>query len=226
MTPVEPSAASAEAVLETIRSRRVTRVFDERPVGDAALLHVLEAGRWATSGGNRRIHPFLVVRDPRTIARLRAVTPGMFSTPAVLIVICTDAVQAAKELIQLEHDRTTWIDVGTAAMNMMVAAHALGLGSCPVTSFSHGAVSVVLGLPSTIEPELFLLLGHRREPARPLPGTGATPARAVTFPVGLVWWEHPGRATMEPESPGRAAGTSGDDPAGDVPGPDQGGSGT
>jgi nitroreductase len=187
----------AETVLETIRSRRVTRVFDDHPVADESLLQVLEAGRWATSGGNRRIHPFLVVRDPRTLARLRAVTPGMFSTPPVVIVICTDATRAAEELVQLEHDTTTWIDVGTAAMNMMVAAHALELGSCPVTSFSHGAVSVVLGLPPTVEPELFLLLGHPHEPTRPIRPTGSGRTGATALPPGLVWWEQPGCATPE-----------------------------
>lgn len=211
--PTERGPERAETVLETIRSRRVTRSFAERPVTDGSLLQVLEAGRWATSGGNRRIHRFLVVRDPGTLALVRAVTPGMFSTPPVVIVICTDATRAAEELVQLEQDSTTWIDVGTAAMNMMVAAHALGLGTCPVSSFSHGAVGVVLGLPPTVEPELFLLLGHPLEPARPFRPTGSGRKGAAALPAGVVWWEHPGRTT--PESSIRAPGSTpaGDDPA-------------
>ena len=214
--PAERGPESAETVLQTIRSRRVTRAFDERPVTNESLLGVLEAGRWATSGGNRRIHPFFVVRNPGTLARLRAVTPGMFSTPPVVIVICTDALRAAAELVQLEHDPTTWIDVGTAAMNMMVAAHALSLGSCPVTSFSHGAVSVVLGLPPTVEPELFLLLGHPIGPTRPTLRTPAARQGAAALPAGLVWWEHPGCTTPE-TMPVQATGS--DRPAGDVQGP-------
>lgn len=190
--PAERAPESAETVLETIRSRRVTRAFDERPVTDESLLQVLEAGRWATSGGNRRIHRFLVVRNPGRLARLRAVTPGMFSTPPVVVVICTDATRAAEELVQLEHDPTTLIDVGTAAMNMMVAAHALELGTCPVTSFSHGAVGVVLGLPPTVEPELFLLLGHPLGPTRA--GVAGRTGRA-RLPPGLVSWERLGRET-------------------------------
>lgn len=196
----EPKRDTSEAVLETIRSRRVTRAFDARPVADDCLLRVLEAGRWATSGGGRRIHPFLVVRDPGTLARLRAVTPGMFSTPPVVIVICTDAARAAEELVQLEHDRTTWIDVGTAAMNMMVAAHAMELGSCPVTSFSHVAASVVLGLPPAVEAELFLLLGHPAGPRRRGRAAGAARTGAISFPPGLVWWEHPGGTLPEAEA--------------------------
>ena len=209
----ERGPGSAETVLETIRSRRVTRTFDTRPVAHESLLGVLEAGRWATSGGGRRIHRFLVVRDPGTLARLRAVTPGMFSTPPVVIVICTDAVRAAAELVQLERDPTIGIDVGTAAMNMMVAAHALELGACPVTSFSHGAVSIVLGFPPTVEPELFLLLGHPLQPTRPVHPAGNARKGAVSFPAGLVWWEHPGGTAPE-TTPMEA--TGGDRPAADA----------
>ena len=129
----------------------------------------------------------------------------MFSTPPTVTVICKDATRAAEELVQLEHDATTCIDVGTAAMNMMVAAHALELGTCPVTSFSHGAVSVVLGLPPTVEPELFLLLGHPLEPTRPAVPTGTARKGAAALPAGLVWWEHPG-CTTPGSMPGDATG--------------------
>lgn len=191
--PETPLRASADTVLETIRSRRVTREFTSQPVSDEALGLVLEAGRWATSGGGRRVHPLLVVRDPATVARLRAVTPGMFSAPPVVIVVCTDANRAAEALIQLDHDTTTMIDVGTLAMNMMVAAHALGLGTCPVTSFSHAAVRVVLDLPTAVEPELFVLLGHPARPGRRERPAGATRRGVAALPVGFAWWEHFGR---------------------------------
>lgn len=189
-------AAAAEVVLETIRSRRVTRVFDGRPVPDDALLDVLEAGRWASSGGNRRIHRFLVIRDPGTIARLRAVSPGILGRPTAVIAICTDSERAAEELVQLDHDTTTWIDVGTAAMNMMIAAHAVGLGSCPVTSFSQGSVRVVLGLPTHVTPELLLVLGHPRALRRDSPvgssRSGVDAGDRPALPPGLVSWERLG----------------------------------
>lgn len=191
-------SATAEAVLATIRSRRVTRAFDGRPVAIEAILDVLEAGRWATSGGNARIHRFLVVRDRGTLWRLRAVAPGMLGMPAAVIAICADATRAAEELVQLEHDPTTMIDVGTAAMNMMVAAHALGLGTCPVTSFSHVAVKVVLGLPADLEPELLLLVGIPAHPRAAASATAVPGRRPAPLPAGLVWWEQPGRTEPEP----------------------------
>ena len=43
---------------------------------------------------------------------------------------------------------------------MLLAAHALGLGAGPVTSFSRAAVATVLGLPEGWAPELIVCLGH------------------------------------------------------------------
>jgi nitroreductase len=194
----EGRSATAGAVLATIRTRRVTRAFEERPVAVEAILDLLEAGRWAPSGGNRRIHRFLVIRDRGTLSRLRAVSPGMLGMPAAVIAICTDSTRAAEELVQLEHDATILIDVGTAAMNMMLAAHALGLGTCPVSSFSHVAARVVLDLPPALEPELLLLLGHPARPPVAPPASSAQGRRAAALPAGLVSWERLGQAEPEP----------------------------
>jgi nitroreductase len=67
-----------------------------------------------------------------------------------------------------QRDTSVWMDVGTAAMSMMLAAHALGLGSCPTTSFSRSRVAAVLNLPSTAVPEFILQLGHRAPERREL----------------------------------------------------------
>ena len=124
-----------------------------------------EAARWATSAGNRHLHKFLIVRDLDTIRRVRSVSPGMLPPPAP-IVILTDLEVAARESLQVEHDQANWMDVGTAAMNMMNMAHAVGLGSCPVTSFSRSGAAVMLDLPPYLVPEWILIVGHPKPQAR------------------------------------------------------------
>lgn len=146
--------------LRMVTSRRVVREFTDAPLDDQDLLYVLTAGRWATRGSNSRIHRFLVLQNRTLIRRVRSFSPGMLGTPAALIVICTDGALAAAAEVQLDRDVTPWIDVGTAAMNMMLAAHATGLGSCPVTSFSKSAVGVVLKLPPQVVPEFIVQLGY------------------------------------------------------------------
>jgi nitroreductase len=70
------------------------------------------------------------------------------------------------------HVDARYIDVGTAAMNMLLMAQEARLGACPVTSFSRRGVAVVLDLPEGLIPELMVILGHPR-PAPRQPRTGA-----------------------------------------------------
>jgi nitroreductase len=53
-----------------------------------------------------------------------------------------------------------YVDVGTAAATMLLVAHELGLGTCPVTSFSRAVVARLLALESGIEPWMIICLGH------------------------------------------------------------------
>jgi nitroreductase len=172
------SPAFADQVLALMKSRRVCRVFTDEPVSDEHLRTLTEAARWATSGGNRHLHKFLIVRDPDTIRRVRSVSPGMQALPPAMIVILTDLEVAARESLQMDHDHANWMDVGTAAMNMMNMAHALGIGTCPVTSFSRSGASVMLDLPPHLIPGVD---SHRRPPET----TGARPAgRCAETPAG------------------------------------------
>lgn len=146
-------------VLDAIRTRRALRSLTDAPVEREQLECILDAGRWATSGGNRRPHRFVAVQNPRTLHLIRTVSPGMFQWPTAAILICIDWNQVARHQMWV-HDPTLYIDVGTAAQNMMLAAHAIGVGSGPVTSFCKEAVRVVLNLPSHLSPEIFICLGQ------------------------------------------------------------------
>jgi albonoursin synthase len=112
----------------------------------------------------------------------------MLGRPTALIVILTDLRKAAEEQVQVDKHTTRWIDVGTAAMNMSLAAHALGLGSCPATSFSRSGVAVMLDLPPTLVPEFILQLGHPAQPL-PQPRRGGATRRTVE---ALTYWERVG----------------------------------
>ena len=180
---------SADELLALMKSRRVCRSFTDEPVSDEELRLMTEAARWATSAGNRHLHKFLIVRDPDTIRRVRSVSPGMLAPPPALIVILTDLEVAARESLQVEHDQANWMDVGTAAMNMMNMAHAVGLGSCPVTSFSRSGAAVMLDLPPYLVPEWILIVGHPKPQARQLRAGAPKPIRARD----LTYWERPGQ---------------------------------
>lgn len=174
-----------EALIELIRRRRVTRAFTPEPVPRDLLTRVVETGRWAPSAGNRRIHIFVIINEPARIQKIRLLAPGMLGHPTALIVICTDWRRAAREGVK-RSELNTWVDVGTASQNMLLAAAALGLGAGPVTSFSRGGVSVLLRLPETVTPELMICLGY---PA-PEPRVMRAGASTVLKAADLCYWNN------------------------------------
>ena len=192
---------NADDVLGLMKSRRVCRSFTNEPVSDEHLLKITEAARWATSAGNRHIHKFLVIQDEDAIRRVRSVAPGMLAVPPALILILTDKCEARRQAVQLSVDPANYMDVGTAAMNMMNMVHALGLGSCPVTSFSQSGVSVMLDLPDFLRPEWILMLGHPAPADRQMRAGAPKPISARD----LTYWESVGvHEPREPRQPNTA----------------------
>jgi nitroreductase len=191
---VSDQQTARDAILSAIDRRRAVRSFTGDPVSSETLQQVLHAARRAPSGSNRRIHKFLVVRDPATIRLIKTFSPGIAGpAPPAIIVICTDHEVARAFSVQEDRDTTTWIDVGTSAMNMMIAASALGLGTCPVTSFSTGAVAEILELPEHVSPELMLITGYPAEDQR----RGRARAPRARKLDDLVHWERFGHTAPE-----------------------------
>jgi nitroreductase len=188
--------SAAAGFFDLARRRRVCRSFGPQPVSEAHLWLILEAARWASNASNVRIHRFLVTRDADRIRTVRSVSPGMLGDPTALVVICTDLDAAAACQVKVDQDSTVLIDVGTAAMNMMLAAEALGLGACPLTSFSRTAVSEVLELPDHAIPEFMLQLGHRQ--AEPL-GLARRPRQKISA-ADLAYWEQYGTRRQPSEA--------------------------
>ncbi|MGQ0569498.1 MAG: nitroreductase family protein [Armatimonadota bacterium] len=174
----------AEPVLAAIRTRRVVRFWAAEPLAQRELRRVVEAARWAPTAGNRRVHHIVAVRDPVTIRLIKTISPGISGTPTGMIVIAIDHEQVARAGGQVHH-RSLMIDVGTAAQTMLLAAHALGLGAGPVTSFSRAGLRVLVGLPASMSPEMIVCLGH---PAPNVVNQRVQPSRRIRL-RDLVTWE-------------------------------------
>ena len=107
----------------------------------------------------------------------------MFQRPAAIVVICIDRAKA-ESFGMRPNAKGLYIDVGTAAQTMLLAAHSLGLGAGVVTSFSQAAVSAVLNVPGGLSPEMFVCLGH----AAPTQPRGMPSRGPVTWQT-LTQWE-------------------------------------
>jgi nitroreductase len=151
--------------LETIRTRRVAKSYAAEPVDEELLWTILDAARWAPSGSNLRVHRFVLVTDHASIRLIQMFSPGMVAgLPAALIVICVDR-ELADYPAPIPARREVLWDVGCAAENMLLAAHALGLAAGPMTADAPSAMRVILDLPDRLEPHMVIGIGHPGPPA-------------------------------------------------------------
>jgi nitroreductase len=150
-------------ILEIIKGRRSIRRFQRKVIEDEKIRQILEAAIWAPSAGNLQPWVFIVVRDPKTIEKIKAVSPGMFDLPAAIVAVCRDMKIAEKS----GNPILSIFDISMAAQNILLMAYELGIGSCPVKSFSQRAVQVLLDLPDHILPELLITLGYPAEKPSP-----------------------------------------------------------
>ena len=112
--------------LETLKERRSCRSYKPDPVPAEILDQILEAGTYAATGMGRQSPVMIAVTDKKVrdqLSRMNAAVMGasndpFYGAPAVLLVL------ADKSSANHVYD-------GSLTMgNMMLAAHALGLGSC------------------------------------------------------------------------------------------------
>jgi len=102
-------------------SKREVRQYEPRALGADAELRILEAGRVAGSSKNRQGRRFVVLRSPEVVAEAaESVFNGDNLRGAALVVA-----------IVVGGKGPTAFDAGRAAQNMMLAASAEGIGSCP-----------------------------------------------------------------------------------------------
>jgi nitroreductase len=149
-------------LLEAIQTRRSVRKFSDRPVEPEKLRTVLEAARMAPSWSNLQCWRFVVVQDGNVKARISELSyvaeffesKGYKTNPAqkaladapVVIVACADPDKSG-DMRGQEYYLT---DVGIAAENLMLAAHAEGLGSVFVGVFDEEELRALLRIPQTV----------------------------------------------------------------------------
>jgi nitroreductase len=158
---VSPTKADRGAfdVFEAMRKRRMHRQFTSEPVSRELLDRlVYAAGRaQAVRPGIRHL---VVVTDSRLVRTLRQVCPGLIANGPAAIVISSDLEEAEASVGERGVEHVARLDAGAAAGYMALAAPALGVGVCIVTSWNEPAVQAVLGLPPQVRPEVIVAVGH------------------------------------------------------------------
>ena len=155
-------------VSEAIRSRRSVRRYSSDPVGHDVLHRLVEAGCWAPTADNAQTWRFVVVTDAARMSKLRMIAPGFIGRAPTAIAVCQDMVEAERRL-GADAAALTPMDSAMAALNIMLEAHAEGLGTCVVASFNRDALQRLLRLPEHVVPLLLVAVGYAKStpPAPP-----------------------------------------------------------
>ena len=154
-------------VFEAIKGRRSVRRYKPERVDKELIIKLLEAARWAPSGGNIQPWLFIVIDDPKVLDVVRKISPGYFGDAPLAILVCSNKEKAFKIGGILGRDYLSVADCAMAVENMLLAAYALGLGTCVVKSFSHTAIKELLNIPPGIEPELLVIVGYPDQTPKP-----------------------------------------------------------
>ena len=186
-------------LIQGIRSRRSVREFKPEPVPDKTIMRVLEAAIWAPSAHNAQPWRFVIIRDPnarRSLAdamgkawRIDLARDGvppeiqlkmvegslerLTSCPTIIVPCLTmEGMQSYPDERRLRAEYTMAVQsVAAAVENMLLAAHAEGLGGCWLCAplFCQDVVREVLKMPSHIDPQAIILMGYPDEEPKPPP---------------------------------------------------------
>ena len=145
-------------VFEAMRKRRMHRMFSEEPVDEAELERLVYAAGRAPLARPEMRH-LVVVTDQRLVRTVRQACPGFINNAPALIAVCSDLERAEQEVGIRGREVATRLDSGAAAGYLTLAAPALGLAVCMVTSWTEEAVQAIFGLPAHIRPEVLVAVG-------------------------------------------------------------------
>jgi nitroreductase len=150
-------------LLEGIYTRRSIRSYTNQPIEREQLLEIIRAGMWAPSGLNNQPWRFVIVTNKEVRAKLARQTKYDFiigKAPASIAVFLDKSA--------MYHEVKDHLAMGACIENMLLAAHALGLGAVWLGEIlkNADAVGSLLGVSDTMEFMAIMALGHPEERKR------------------------------------------------------------
>ncbi len=154
--------------MQTIFTRRSVRQFTDETISPEHIETLLKAAMQAPSAGNEQPWEFLVVTDKAKLQELPNLKKGikMAKNAPLGILTCYNT-----ELTSPNQADFAVQSVSCATQNILLAAHAMGLGAVWTSAYPNEAFVDVyrklFNLPQNIIPVAFVVLGHPAAPTEP-----------------------------------------------------------
>ncbi|MDQ7837505.1 MAG: nitroreductase [Thermodesulfobacteriota bacterium] len=144
-------------VLKAIYERRSIRDFSPMPVDEQQIMEIIRGGSWAPSGLNNQPWRFVVVKDAKAKEEIAGQTRyhSIIETAPVIIAVLLDRKAMYHELKDFQA-------IGACLQNMLLAAHAQGLGAVWLGEIlkNKDRVREIVSLPSHLELMAIVAIGH------------------------------------------------------------------
>lgn len=153
----------SENYLEFLRTRRSIRIFKPKPISDELVMKILDVARFAPSAKNKQPWEFIVVKRKDLLNRLSKIhvsAKPIAKAPLAIVVICD------KKLSPISYQ----VDCANAAMYIMLAAHALNLGTVWIQSLRNiEEIQKILNIPPNKIPIAIIAMGWPAEKPKSKP---------------------------------------------------------
>ncbi len=163
------SQTQEQAVLDNIATRTSIRDYEARPVEKEKVEKMLRAAMAAPTAMNKQPWHFVVVEQRSVLDSLAGVNPyaKMLLKAPLAIVVCGDMDKVIEG-----GGRDFWIqDASAATENLLLAAHAMGLGAVWTGAYPSEerskAISATLSLPDYLVPLNMIVIGYPAEHPQP-----------------------------------------------------------
>jgi nitroreductase len=149
---------SAMEYFDLIQKRHSVRSYRNDPIEKEKLLQVLDAARLAPTAHNKQAFKVVVLRTAGREEELKKIYHRDFFTqaPVVLGIFTNDDTSWTRT----DGTNYGWVDATIVADHLILAATALGLGTCWIGDFNPQAARDVVGLGRGFEPVAFIPLGY------------------------------------------------------------------
>lgn len=149
--------------LKFLLTRRSIRKFKKKPVDLNLVLKILDVARYAPSAKNSQPWEFIVVTDEAVrekLSRIHMWASPIRKAPIAIVVVCDKNASPT----------SYHVDCANATMYIMLAAHALGLGTVWIQTLrSIDEIKEILKIPEGKIPIAILALGWPDEKPEPKP---------------------------------------------------------
>ena len=156
--------------IDLLISHRSIRKYKDKPIDDALLNTLIEAGARASNTGNMQMYSAVLTRDPAHRAEMAKLHYGQGASAPLYLTICVDVEryhhwcrvnQCDQPYLTLLWLMMASVDASIFAQNVCIAAESKGLGFCYLGTVLYNAAQIaqLLQLPKGVVPLIALSMG-------------------------------------------------------------------